>query len=428
MTDRWKTMDRYVLISADTHAGADIQEYKQYLPSRWHDEFDAWAADYASPWDDLVAATAKRNWDSEFRSAELDADGIAGEVMFPNTTPPFFETVNTMNTLPRTFESYERRWAGLQAHNRWLLDFCALEPARRRGLAQILPHDVDAAVATIEWAASTGGLIPGVLLPVIPPNHPIDPVFHRRYDPIWRACEETGLALHQHGGTGSPDFPMDQPGALAAMFMEFPMWPRRTVPHLTFGGVFERFPNFKVVVTENGSILDHIKDRATMDGIHASLGGARGRSTSMFRPEDMHALRKPSDYVRSNVYYGVTGSGHMTPAELEARYEVGVDHLMWGNDYPHEEGTAPDSVLALRWVFSGLPVDELRMILAGNAAELYQFDLDALADVAERIGPTVEEVHTPLDATPSGTMQGVHAGDEGARPFAGGRALERMSG
>jgi predicted TIM-barrel fold metal-dependent hydrolase len=427
VSDRWASIDKYVLVSVDTHAGADLLGYKPYLEEKWYEEFDAWAAAYESPWDDLVRATAKRNWDSDFRVAELDADGIAGEVIFPNTTPPFFETMATMNLLPSTPEAYERRWAGLEAHNRWLLDFCALDPVRRRGLAQIMPHDIEDAVATIQWAAESDGLIPGVLMPVIPPNHAVPPIFHRRYDPIWQACQDTGISFHQHGGTGSPEFPMDQPGAAAIMFMEFAMWPRRTVPHMTLGGVFERFPDLTVVVTENGSILHHLEDRAVMDRIHASIGGAKGRSSVLFGAEDMRALKlKPSEYLSRNVYYGLTGSGHMTPKETAARYDIGIDHLMWGNDYPHEEGTAPDSTLALRWVFSDVPRDEMRKILAGTAADLYGFDLDALAKIAERIGPSVDEVHTPLVETGFDELESVHAGDAGARPFEGGRALARL--
>lgn len=42
-----------VIISADTHGGASILDYRAYLPSAWHDEFDAWAAQYESPWDDV---------------------------------------------------------------------------------------------------------------------------------------------------------------------------------------------------------------------------------------------------------------------------------------------------------------------------------------------------------------------------------------
>ena len=33
-----KPSDRYIVISSDAHAGADLRDYKPYLPSKWHDE------------------------------------------------------------------------------------------------------------------------------------------------------------------------------------------------------------------------------------------------------------------------------------------------------------------------------------------------------------------------------------------------------
>ncbi|MFX6980562.1 hypothetical protein ABTH98_20280, partial [Acinetobacter baumannii] len=70
---------------------------------------------------------------------------------------------------PPTSAEYERRWAGVQAHNRWLADFCSLAPHRRAGIAQIFLNDVDAAVAEIRWAHAAG-LRGGILVPNIPPD------------------------------------------------------------------------------------------------------------------------------------------------------------------------------------------------------------------------------------------------------------------
>jgi len=75
--------DRYTVISADCHAGGDIGDYRQYLDSRYLDEFDAWAAAYVNPYADLTEPDAGRNWDSERRNSDLDGQGIAGEVIFP---------------------------------------------------------------------------------------------------------------------------------------------------------------------------------------------------------------------------------------------------------------------------------------------------------------------------------------------------------
>lgn len=79
--------ERYTVISADCHAGADLLDYRPYLESRYHDDFDAWAAGYVNPYADLLADTADRNWNSARRLAELAADGIVAEVVFPNTIP-----------------------------------------------------------------------------------------------------------------------------------------------------------------------------------------------------------------------------------------------------------------------------------------------------------------------------------------------------
>jgi hypothetical protein len=79
------------------------------------------------------------------------------------------------------------------------------------------------------------------------------------------------------------------------------------------------------------------------------------------------------------------------------REEVGVDRLMWGADYPHLEGAAPVHRLVLRHVFGGLPEDDLRRILGLNAVELFGFDRVQLEEVAARVGPTVDDLATPVD-------------------------------
>ena len=106
-----------------------------------YDDFDAWAADFTEPWTDYdiemmdtddqflrVGASsflAPYNWDSDMRLAHMDAEGIAGEVIFPNTVPPFYPSGAITAPAPSTEDEYLHRWAGIQAHNRWLVDFCA---------------------------------------------------------------------------------------------------------------------------------------------------------------------------------------------------------------------------------------------------------------------------------------------------------------
>ena len=76
----------------------------------------------------------------------MEADGVVAEVIFPNTIPPFFPKVSLVHQPPGATDGRPRaqRWAGLQAHNRWMADFCSQAPGRRAGIAQIMLHDVDA--------------------------------------------------------------------------------------------------------------------------------------------------------------------------------------------------------------------------------------------------------------------------------------------
>ena len=65
---------------------------------------------------------------------------------------------------------------------------------------------------------------------------------------------------------------------------------------------------------------------------------------------------------------------------------------MWGTDYPHPEGTWPNTVARLRGDFGDVPVDDTRQMLGETAARCYGFDLDALRPIAEKIGPTPDDL------------------------------------
>ena len=73
---------------------------------------------------------------------------------------------------------------------------------------------------------------------------------------------------------------------------------------------------------------------------------------------------------------------------------------MWGTDAPHPEGSAPYTTAALRATLFDVPVTDCRVMLAGNAARAYGFDLEALAPVGAALGPLVDEVARPLEAWP----------------------------
>jgi hypothetical protein len=90
------------------------------------------------------------------------------------------------------------------------------------------------------------------------------------------------------------------------------------------------------------------------------------------------------------------GGSLMRRDEAEERHEIGVDRLMWGADYPHLEGAVPVHRETLRHVFGGMPEADLRRILGLNAVDLWGFDESLLREAANRTGPTVDDLATPL--------------------------------
>jgi hypothetical protein len=91
------------------------------------------------------------------------------------------------------------------------------------------------------------------------------------------------------------------------------------------------------------------------------------------------------------LYLGAHGGKKLSPfAELRRppRYEIGVDNILWGSDFPHPEGTWPDTRAWLSRTFHDIPVAETRRMLGLAAAEVFGFDTQELAPLARRIGPT----------------------------------------
>ena len=384
----------YTLISADCHAGANHGTYREYLDPEYVEEFDAWRDRYKNPFRDLQGDGRSRNWDDERRTTELEADGIVAEVVFPNTVPPFFPTGAIVARPPAPAE-YRRRLAGIRAHNRWLSDWCAHLPGRRAGVGQVFLNDLHDAAADVRWGKEHG-LTGGILLPAVPPDADhLEPLYSKAYDPLWAVCQELEVPVNHHSGGGAPDYGRHEAAAFV-WIAEATFFSRRALTHLILGGVFERFPGLRVVLTEQGCawIPDVL---AQLDRYHEEMVRT-GRIGELKYESEEILPRRPSEYFSTNVSVGVS---FPSPVEANARFAIGLDNFMWGSDYPHHEGTYPYTKLGLRRAFADAPEPQLRALLAGNAARVYGFDLAALAADAARVGPTPAEVAVPLDTIPT---------------------------
>jgi Amidohydrolase len=133
-----------------------------------------------------------------------------------------------------------------------------------------------------------------------------------------------------------------------------------------------------------------------LDAFHAQMSA--GRIGEINYSEDQLLPLKPSEYFERNCFVGVS---FPSPTEAKAMKKVGLHKTMWGSDYPHHESTFPYTTEGLRLAFSDWDPDDVRQVTSRTAAGVYGFDLAALAPIAERVGPTVDEIAVPLDELPA---------------------------
>ena len=388
--------DRYTVISSDCHAGGSHAAYREYLDPAFLEDFDAWRNKYKNPYKDLGDQRRLRNWDNEMRNSQQESEGVVGEVVFPNTVPPFFPSF-VLFARPPEPEDYAHRRAGVHAHNRWLVDWCGEYPERRAGVGQIFLNDVDDAIEDVRWIKEHG-LRGGILLPNIPPDCKyVKPLYDPCYDPLWEVCQDLEVPINVHGGTGNPDY-----GKYAVSMMLYiadtGFYSQRPFVYFVLSGVFERFPRLRFVMTETGCAW--VKPLlATLDASIRSIRDTGETGEIKYTAE--HVLpQDATDYFNQNCWMGVS-----MPKADDVRVlgtTVAEDRFMWGSDYPHDEGTYPYTREHLRARFADKDPVLVRRLIGGNAAQLYGFDLDALAPLAAKVGPTVAEVAEPYDGPLSG--------------------------
>jgi hypothetical protein len=152
--------------------------------------------------------------------------------------------------------------------------------------------------------------------------------------------------------------------------------PRRPMWQMMLGGVFDRHPDLKLMMTE-----------VRLDWIPAML--AHLDAVYDAHRDDLPAKRRPSEYWHSNC---LGGASFMHKVEVEMRDELGVETILFGRDYPHPEGTWPKTPEWLRDAFAGVPEAEARLMLGENAIRFFGLDHDTLAAIADKIGPTLDDI------------------------------------
>jgi predicted TIM-barrel fold metal-dependent hydrolase len=386
-------MVKTAIISVDGHVKASRRTYREYIPRNYLDAYDAQvkASEEAEIRDagnlhpDLAPEV---QWDSDLRIKNLEAIGVVAEVLFPNGQP--FQ-INPFDDYPRA-ENAELAEVGRQAYNRWLVDFCALAPERRRGQMQTSFEDVEQAVKDIHWAKDNG--LGGIVLPELTRESKsfVDP----ELDPVWAACVETGLPISAHGGASLPDYGAGSFAAMVTAMVENAFFSNRSLWMFISGGVFDRFTDLRVSYVETQAYL-MVAALQHLDAIVNPAGDWMGFARTLNKTETTEHIA--SDYLGRNIFVGISPFspeqlkmedlvGKDAEGNLLPGVHIGVDAAMFGVDYPQFESIFDRTIgeVATLVETPGVTDDEARQILAENAARLYGFDLAALQPHFDRAG------------------------------------------
>ena len=291
--------------------------------------------------------------DIDLRLADLEEDGVSAEVIYPQ---------GIFKILASPDPDYQLVFARL--YNDWYAEIFGAHGDRFVVSAVVPLLDIPGAVEEAERVAKLGFC--SISVPI---NIPARPYNRPDYEPFWSALEDLEIPVAFHVFTrGENHIPEDlgEENAYGADLIMISLGiaeAMNPLAMLTASGVLQRHPKLKFVLVECGigwlawflGLLDEIHEKRHM----------------------WHSPKlelKPSEYFKRQGYatFGDDAIG------LRNRDLTGVDCLMWGSDYPHDEGTFPHSREVIARTFKDLPEAETRKIVAENAARLYGFRLAGL--------------------------------------------------
>ena len=244
-----------------------------------------------------------------------------------------------------------------RAINEWQLAHWTHRDPRLKASILVSQDDTEAAIAEIDRCARVGEYIQINISP-----RANEPLGRRRYWPIYARAQELGLPLGIHVGGYGGHAPTG--GGWPSYYCEEHQSNAHTMAaqlaSLVIEGVPERFPKLKIVFIEGGF------------GWIPSALWRMDQHFERFRSEVPHLKRKPSEYVRRNMW----ATFQDDPIGPMLFNYFGEDNFMWASDFPHTDSTWPNSLKVIEQDFKGVPERVTNKIICENAAKLYHINLN----------------------------------------------------
>ena len=310
---------------------------------------DAENITFQGSWEDVP----KGAYDPHAMIPALEEDGIWGAIIQPTQGLSWYRIREEESDL---LSAICRGW------NDYVADFCSAYPDRLKGIAMLNVDDVNDACTELERCSALG--LAGAFIPEYPVGD--RPYGQPVYDRLWETAEKLQIPLLLHVFTTRPNIPgckitADESEMTAADIVTIEHWVQFSLADMIFNGVFDRYPNLKVGSVEHEAAwIPHLWHR--MDFMYAErlemVGGYRSERGLL-----------PSETWKANIFTEFMED----PIGVKMHETLGVDSLMWGNDYPHAESTWPKSREFLDKAFDGQPDEVRRKITSENAAKMYRF-------------------------------------------------------
>jgi predicted TIM-barrel fold metal-dependent hydrolase len=200
----------------------------------------------------------------------------------------------------------------------------------------------------------------------------------RYWDPVFKACDETGTVICMHIGSSSGFNTTSADAPASVMIALTNMNSQMAMADWLLSGVLARFPQLKIAFSESQiGWMPFMFER--VDNIFA-----KGSGTAMLDPV---ITKPPSEYVPGRVY----GCFFEDDFGITVRDSIGIDQITFETDYPHQDTTWPDTMAYAQRAMAGLTDDEIYKIARGNAI--------TMLDLPETIPGKMQLAAQPVGAT-----------------------------